>query len=119
VTVKAFVTGGFGNYLLGKSQCNELGIAYFDIDSKMPGDEEGNLEIIVKASKGFGSAKEVRKMKVVEPVSFKSAIEGRHLWSVSKRAPYWLIVTFLSSLIGIWGTIIYVVVGLSKMQKQS
>ncbi len=119
VTVKAFVKGHFGNYLLGKSRSNELGIAYFDIDSKMPGDEEGNMDIIVKASKGFGSAKVTQKMRVVDAVSFKSAIEGRHLWSVSKRAPYWLIVTFLSSLIGIWGTIIYVIVGLPKIKKQS
>ena len=119
VVVKAYVKGTFGNFLLGKNRCNELGIAYFDVDSKMPGDENGNLEVIVKASKGYGTAKINQKMALVEPVTHVSIIEGRHLWSVAKKAPYWLIFAFLSMVIGIWGAIIYVVIGLVKLKNHS
>ena len=119
VEVKAFIKGSFGNYLLGKKLCNELGIAYFNIDPKMPGDEKGFMEVIVKATKGFGMAKAKQKMQIVKPVTRTSAIEGRHLWSVSSKAPYWLIITFWLVVTGIWGTIIYVITGLLKVKKHS
>ncbi len=119
VVVKAYVNSSFGKFLLGKDTCNNLGIAYFDVDSKLPGDENGNLQVIVKASKGYGSAKVNQTMAMVEPVTHVSIIEGRHLWSAANKAPYWLIFTFVSMIIGIWGTIIYIVIGLSKLKKHS
>jgi len=119
VSVKAFIKGTFGNFLLGKVECNELGIAYFNVDSKMPGDESGNLEVIVKASKGYGTAKVTKTMQMVEPVIHISAIEGRHLWSTSKKAPYWLKITFLITIISIWGAIFYILFGLGKLKKHS
>lgn len=119
VEVKAYIKGDFGNFLLGKTKCNELGIAYFDVDSKMPGDENGNLDVIVKASKGYGTAKVNKVMALVEPITHISITEGRHLWSVAKKAPYWLIFTFLIMVIGIWGTIVYIVIGLGRLKKHS
>lgn len=119
VEVKAFVKGTFGNFMLGKKECNELGIAYFDVDAKLPGDENGNLNVIVKANKGYGSAKKAESLQMVEPVKHSSVIEGRHLWSVAKKAPYWLIITFLFTTVGIWGAIIYIIVGLLKLNKYS
>lgn len=67
-----------------------MGIAYIDVDPTMPGDEEGKLSVMVKASKGFGRAKINEKMVMVEPTIRKSAIEGRHIWSTDKMAPVWL-----------------------------
>jgi len=118
-TVSVFITGMFGNLSLGKEITNQLGIAYFDVDTKMPGDTEGNLNIIAKAKKGYGSAKLVQKLKVVEPTIKKSAIEGRHLWSTSKNAPYWLKFAFYFVVIAIWGTILYIIIGLYRIKKYS
>lgn len=119
VTVKAYIKGTFGNYLLGKIQCNDLGISYFDVDSRMPGDEHGNLEVLVKANKGYGTAKTTQIIQMVEPTIKVSAIEGRHLWSTSKNAPYWLKITFLITVVSIWGAIFYIVFGLGKLKKHS
>ena len=119
VDVKAYIKGTFGDFLLGKEVCNEMGIAYFDIDSKMPGDKQGNLEIIVKASKGVGTVKVTEVLQVVEPVVHINILDGRHLWSVSKSAPLWLKFSFYFTIIGIWGAIIYILFGLIKLKKYS
>jgi len=117
--VVAFVKSMFGKYSLGKSKTNQLGIAYFDVDSKMPGDELGQLEIIAKANKGYGNAKVQQKLIMVEPVSKASAIEGSHLWSKRIDAPFWLQFIFHATVFGVWGAILYVVFGLRKLKKHS
>lgn len=119
VLVSAFIKGMFGNHSLGKVQTNELGIAYFDVDAKIPGDEDGNLTLIAKASKGYGSAKLTQKVKAVEPNFITPVTAGRHLWSPSKNAPVWLKIAFLLVAIGIWGTIFYILIGLRKIKKYS
>ncbi len=119
VELKAYIKGSFGNYLLGKTLTNEMGIGYFNVDAKMPGDAEGKLEVIVKARKGYGSAKTMQKMIMVQPSTFESAIKGRHLWSTAKQAPIWLKVTFFFTIISIWLMILYVVFGLKKLKKYS
>ncbi|SMO90205.1 Cytochrome C oxidase, cbb3-type, subunit III [Saccharicrinis carchari] len=116
-SVSAFVKGLFGNMLLGKVQTNQLGISYFDVDYKLPGDSEGNIEMLVKASKGYGSIKKVQKLNITEPNVAESLIAGRNLWSTAKKTPIWLIAIFTISLISIWGAIAYVVLGLRKIKK--
>jgi len=116
-SVSAFVKSMFGKYSLGKSKTNKQGIAYFDIDYKIPGDSLGNLNIIAKVSKGYGSAKMTEKMQIAKPSEYKSAIAGRHLWSKDNSAPIWLKLFFFASIIGIWGTILFVVLGLKKIKK--
>jgi len=116
-SVSAFVKGLFGNMLLGKSPTNKLGISYFDVDSKLPGDIDGNIEVLVKASKGYGSIKKIQKLSMVEPTTPENIIDGRHLWSVAKKAPIWLIAIFLITLVSIWSAIVFVVIGLRKIKK--
>jgi len=50
VSVVGYIKCMFGKYLLGKSQTNKLGIAYFDVDYKIPGDSAGYLNMIAKVS---------------------------------------------------------------------
>ena len=116
-SVSTFIEGMFGNHLVGKSNTNELGIAWFDFDSKIPGDAEGNIKILVKAGKGYGSAKLSETILAAAPTIKKSAIEGRHLWSKARKAPIWMIIIFNLIGVGIWGAIIYIVVGLRRIKK--
>ena len=117
VDVSAFVKGMFGKFLLGKTQTNELGIAYLDIDPQLPGDAEGKLHIMVKASKGYGLAKLNEKMKMVQPTIYKSAIEGRHIWSTDKMAPIWLKTSFFVTIFGVWTILLFIVIGLRNIKK--
>jgi len=119
IDVSAFVKSLFGKFSLGKSITNRLGIAYFDIDTKIPGDSAGNLEIIAKAVKGYGSAKLQKKMQVVEPTFGKSAIVGNHLWSKRINAPFWLQVIFHVTVFGVWAAIFFILFGLRKIKKLS
>jgi len=117
VNVSAFVKGMFGKYLLGKTQTNELGIAYLDVDPKLPGDAEGKLPIMVKATKGYALAKLNQKMEMVQPTIHKSAIEGRHIWSTDKMAPIWLKVSFFITIFGVWGVLFFIVIGFRNIKK--
>ena len=116
-SVKAYIEGMFGKYPLGSEMTNELGIAYFHIDSKIPGDADGYLDILVKTYKNYGTAKFAGKVRAGKPTINNSAIEGRHLWSTAKKAPVWMILIFNMMGIGIWGAIIYVIFGLRKLKK--
>lgn len=117
VGVTAYVMGSFGKFLLGKAETNELGIAYVDVDPTMPGDEEGKLNIMVKATKGFARAKMESKMIMVEPTIRKSAIEGRHIWSTDKMAPVWLKASFFVTIFGVWLVLLVIVIGLRGINK--
>ncbi|MCK4992594.1 MAG: cytochrome c [Bacteroidales bacterium] len=116
-SVKAYIAGMFGKYFLGSEMTNELGIAYFHIDSKIPGDTDGYLDILVKTNKDYGTAKLAGKVRAGKPTIKKSAIEGRHLWSTAGKAPVWMIIIFNMMGIGIWGAIIYIIFGLRKFKK--
>ena len=117
VQVDAFIKAMFGKFSLGTIATNKNGIAYFDVDSELPGDKEGNLDIIVKATKGYAYAKKTAKMKMAQPTVHKSVIEGNHLWSSASEAPYWIKLTFYSVLAGIWLVILYVILTLRKLKK--
>ncbi len=117
--VSAYIKSMFGKYSLGSAKTNELGLAYFDVDTKIPGDEEGKLEIIAKASKDYGTTKIQQKIKMVEPAVKESAIEGRHLWSKRFDAPFWLHFIFHGSVFGVWAALLYVVFGLRRIKKLS
>lgn len=116
-SVSAFIKGMFGNMSIGKASTNELGIAYFDVDTKIPGDENGNITFTAKASKGYGSAKLTQVMDVATPTIKKSAIEGRHLWSTIWQAPVWLLITFFGGVFLIWAAIIYIIFGVVRIKK--
>jgi len=117
VDISAFVKGMFGKYLLGKTKTNDLGIAYIDVDAKLPGDKEGMLNLIVKATKGYGSAKITQKLAMVAPSTNISVIDGRHIWSTDKMAPIWLKSTFFITIISVWSVILLIVFGLRKINQ--
>lgn len=116
-SVKAYVKGMFGNHMLGKTTTNEYGISYFDIDANIPGDEDGNVRVVVKATKGYGTVTVEEYVAAGKPMVKKSATAGRHLWSVAKKAPIWMIIAFNIIGIGVWVVILYVIIGLRKIKK--
>ena len=117
VNVDAFIQTMFGKYALGKSITNYAGIAYFDVDSKIPGDSLGYVTAIVKVKKGVGFDKATSKLKMGTPTKSVSAIAGRHLWSTDDNAPIWLDVIFHGTIIFIWGAMFIVLYQLRKLKK--
>lgn len=119
IEVSAFVKGYFGNLKLGKAFTNELGIAYFNVDTKIPGDTLGNLNFILKAQQGYAYEKAKITLQVATPQSGTSIIDGRHLWSTNKQAPLWLKGSFYLVVFGIWAILIIIVVGLLRLKKSN
>ncbi|MCY1721202.1 cytochrome c [Prolixibacteraceae bacterium Z1-6] len=119
IKVSAAVKGLFGKYILENEETNETGIAYFNVDRKMPGDEEGNLTVQVRAQEGYSIKKTEQTMQLVEPTVKTDLIAGRHLWSKALKAPIWLIVVFNLIVSCIWGIIIYIIIGLVRLKKVS
>ena len=117
VSISAYVMGTFGKHLLGKAQTNELGIAYVDVDPTLPGDEEGKVNVMVKATKGFARAKLQDHMAMAKPTIRHSAIEGRHIWSTDRMAPIWLKITFFVSVFGVWFALMFIIFGLRNIKK--
>lgn len=117
IKVAAYVKSSFGMYALKKESTNKLGIAYIEIDHDLPADSTGKMVFYAKISKGASTLKVTDTLLVAEPRIITSVIDGRHLWSTSENAPIWLKVIFWSSLITIWGTIIYIVFGLLRINK--
>ena len=119
IDVSASLVGLFGKFSLGETTTNEKGIAYFDVDATLPGDEEGNITVQVRAQQGYAIEKVTERMPMATPTVYKSLIEGRHLWSVALKAPWWLIVVFNLVVVGIWGVILYIVIGLFRLKRVS
>ncbi|MCP5061772.1 MAG: cytochrome c [Ignavibacteriae bacterium] len=117
VKVDAFLKTMFGKYSLGKSVTNYAGIAYFDVDSKLPGDSLGNVTAIVKVKKGYGFDKVVQKLKMATPTKYTSAIAGKHFWSTDENAPTWLNFIFHATIIFFWGAMFVVIYQLRNLKK--
>lgn len=118
INVSAFVKSHFGMYALPKTLTNNLGIAYIPVDNDLPSDSAGNLVFFVKLSKGSNTTKITDTLKVnSEPTIRPAVTEGRHLWSTGKMAPIWLKITFWGTVLGLWATILFIVIGLLGIKK--
>lgn len=117
IKITAFVKGFFGNLKLGEELSNEKGLAFFNVDTKMPGDTIGNLNFIVKAQQDYAYGKTNSVMKVATPKTKASIIDGRHLWSTNKNAPLWLKGSFYAVVFGIWAILIVIVIGLLRLKR--
>lgn len=88
----------------------------------LPGDLNGNIILAasVEDNDMFGNVMEEKK--VPWGVSIKTApgfFDQRTLWSTRFRTPLWLLVMAYSIVIGVWGTIIYLVLQIIKIKKLS
>jgi hypothetical protein len=85
----------------------------------MPGDEKGNLVLVARVEDNdvYGN------LVVEKPVHWgvKANVEGhfwhRTLWSTGGRAPIWLLTIAFAIIIGVWGTLIYLLMQVIKMRK--
>lgn len=86
----------------------------------LPGDLKGNYVIAarIESNDEFGNV-EIEKTVpwgLVQKVDH-SFFEKRELWTIRHRTPIWLLALAYSIIIGVWGTIIYLVVQLFKIKK--
>jgi hypothetical protein len=89
---------------------------------KLPGDEQGNIILAAKAEDNefFGTLSANKKVTWGVPfIANKNFFDQRTLWSTRFKTPYWLLFMAYAIVIGVWGTIIYLVFQLIKIKKLS
>lgn len=92
--------------------------AAFKKDS-MPGDEKGNLFLVARVEDNDSYGNLVVEKSVPWGITVKAEQNFWHrsLWSTGNRAPVWLLFIAFSIIIGVWGTIIYLLWQIIKIKK--
>ena len=95
-----------------------LASAVFKRDS-MPGDEKGNIILVaaVEDNDSYGNLVVEKTVPWGRTIQAEGYFWHRTLWSTGDRAPIWLLAIALAILIGVWGTLIYLVRQLFKIKK--
>ena len=101
------------------SDSSGISSAEFTRDS-IPGDQKGNIILVAEVDDNdtYGNLlteKTVEWGTAVKPS--KNFFDQRTLWSTRFRTPLWLLFVAYSIIIGVWGTIIYLVFQLIKIKK--
>jgi hypothetical protein len=86
----------------------------------LPGDEKGNIVLIAKVDEN----EQLGNLLVEQTVPWGIAVspdngffDQRTLWSTRFRTPFWLLFMAYSIVIGVWGTIIYLILQIIKIKK--
>jgi hypothetical protein len=88
----------------------------------LPGDEKGNIVLAAKVEENDIYGNLLLEKTVPWGVSFKpdnSFFNQRTLWSTRNRTPPWLLIMAYSIVVGVWGTILYLVRQMIKIKKLS
>lgn len=100
--VYAYVERLFSLYEFGADFSDEEGKLVFDFPGDMPGDKNGNLNIIVRIpeSEEYGNVEVARTINWGIPVPVASGDKVKTLWS--DEAPLWMIIAVMVILGGAW-----------------
>jgi hypothetical protein len=108
-----------GDEVTYTSDSTGVSSAGFKKDS-IPGDEKGNITLVAKVDDNdtYGTLvteKTVNWGTAIKPP--KNFFDQRTLWSTARETPLWLLFTVWSIVIGIWGTMIYLVLQILKIKR--
>lgn len=117
--INLFASRYFGKLQIDKTlHTNAGGLATFKFPSDLPGDKEGNVELVVNVNDDFyGEIESVQKLKVGVPTDKPGLTEKRAIWNVLKKAPVWIIVTYTSILLAVCAALLYIINSLRKLKK--
>ncbi len=88
----------------------------------LPGDEKGNIVLMARAEDNdmFGNLMVEKNVPWGVPLKVdNSFFSQRTLWTTRFRTPLWLLLMAYSIVIGVWGTIIYLITRIVKVKKLS
>jgi len=103
---------------------NENGELIIQFPTDLPGDREGQVDLLVKITDEdtYGAIKEKRVLSIAVPTNPVNPLSERAMWGTRANAPIWIIVTYVLGVIGIWSVIFMVmfqVLQLSRMRTKA
>lgn len=86
---------------------------------KFPGDETGNIRIGAKIEDHelYGNLKTTQNIQWGSPLLADNSFAKRSLWATRDKTPIWLLIFPNLLIIGVWGTIIYLINIILKIRK--
>jgi hypothetical protein len=123
IEMKLSIKRLLGNLTVGEaetytSDSTGTASAEFKKDS-MPGDAKGNIILVarVEDNDNYGNLVVEKVVPWGKAAQVETNFWHRTLWSTGNRAPIWLLVIAFAIIIGVWGTLIYLVWQLVKIKK--
>lgn len=117
VRLNLSVKRNFGNLTIGESTTNDKGYASFSFPDDLPGDTQGNLQLIAKINNAaLGEIEKDSTLKIGISSKHKSLLDKRAMWSVNSKAPYWIIFSYSGVVLLVWGTIFFILLELRKIK---
>jgi len=112
-----FVSRMFSDLPVGEEFMDENGEISIEFPDDIPGDFEGNLEVIVRFDDNWMFANVEKRERVQWGTATHHQIPAsyRALWS--QIAPLWMIVTLSILLAGVWGHYLFVIIQLVRIRK--
>ncbi len=86
----------------------------------MPGDQKGNIVLVAKVEDNDQYGNLLVEKTVPWGVALKpekNFFDQRTLWTTRFRTPFWLLFMAYSIVIGVWGTIIYLVTQILRTRR--
>lgn len=119
--VKLYVQRMFSNLPVGDEEfpTDDAGEVVLGFPDDIPGDQNGMLRVIVKLENHelFGNLIFEKDVNWGTPVTERDIITKGEIWASRANAPMWLVILVNVILVGIWGTIAYIVYQLIKISK--
>lgn len=115
--IYVYVARMFNDLPLGEDFLNENGEFTVEVPDDIPGDINGNIEIIARFNDHylFGTVEQRQKVQWGIPTDPQIPMSGRTLWT--QIAPLWMIITLSILLTGVWSHYIYVVIQLFRIKR--
>jgi len=118
VEISLFAKRYFGLLKIADNQTtNKQGEVIFEEPKKLPGDKEGNLTVTAKAVDGekYGDASVTKDFVAGVATQKPSLTEPRAMWNVVSKAPWWVTIAYPLAVLGVLGTIGYILLLLKKI----
>jgi mono/diheme cytochrome c family protein len=98
---------------------NEKGMVEVNFPNDLPGDREGQVNLLVKVTDDafYGKQEEARIVTLGVPTDPKNPLDERAMWGTRANAPIWIIVTFVGGVLAIWSVIFLVLFQMIKLPK--
>ena len=115
--VYVYVGRMFRDLPLGEDFLDEKGELRVKVPDDIPGDPEGNIEIIARFNDHylFGTVENRQVEQWGVPTFYDTVMAERTLWT--QIAPVWMIVTLTILLVGVWGHYVYVIISLIRIRR--
>lgn len=111
----------FGNLEFDSKKANNQGVAIVDYPKDIPGDTTGHADLVASLGGDFsGTVAVYEKAPICTPHTPINIFEKRVLWSTNDKTQWWVILSYLGVVLGVWITIFYVIfqiVGIAKLSK--